>query len=45
MAPKILVVLTSQEKFEDKNGVALEDKPTGWFLVRHFITKSPLHRV
>ena len=43
MAPKILIVLTSQEKFEDKNGVTLEDKPTGWFLVRRFITKSPLY--
>lgn len=41
MQHKILIVLTSQEKFEDKNGVTLEDKPTGWFLVRRFITKSP----
>lgn len=43
MAPKILIVLTSQEKFEDKNGVTLQDKPTGWFLVRRLITKPPLH--
>lgn len=41
MQHKILIVLTSQEKFEDKNGVTLEDKPTGWFLVRCLIT-TPL---
>ena len=43
MAPKILIVLTSQDKFVDKNGVTLEDKATGWFLVRRFNHKKPLH--
>ena len=43
MAPRILIVLTSQDKFLDKNRAPIPDKATGWFLVRRFTTRSPLH--
>lgn len=41
MAPRILIVLTSQDKFLDKNRAPIPDKATGWFLVRRCNHKTP----
>ena len=40
MAPRILIVLTSQDNFPKPDGTR-GDKSTGWFLVRRFKYKTP----